>query len=192
MAAARFALAVQQLDLGAQHGQRRAQLVRGVRDEVALAREGALEPLEHAVEGAWRARRPRRGRRPSPARSERSPESTAAATAAMRRSGRAISVAISTPAATASASASEPTSANVRSRLACASLTGVSGSATYSVPRRRPSSASGRLSTRIRPASSTEASDRPTGTSSSPSTSSSSSSTSPSCSRASSRSRMRG
>ena len=43
-------LAVQQLDLGAQHGQRRAQLVRGVRDEVALAREGALEPLEHAVE----------------------------------------------------------------------------------------------------------------------------------------------
>ena len=43
-------LALEQLDLSAQHGQRRTQLVRGVRDEVALAREGALEPLEHVVE----------------------------------------------------------------------------------------------------------------------------------------------
>ena len=44
----------------------------------------------------------------APARSDRSPASTAAATGAMRRSGRAIRVAISTPAATASSSAERP------------------------------------------------------------------------------------
>ncbi len=43
--------AVEQLDLGAQHGQGRAELVGGVRDEVALAFERALEPVEHVVEG---------------------------------------------------------------------------------------------------------------------------------------------
>ena len=39
------------VDLGAHDGQGRAQLVRGVGDEVALAGEGAVQPAEHAVEG---------------------------------------------------------------------------------------------------------------------------------------------
>ena len=38
------------LDLGADHGQRRAQLVAGVRDEAALAVERGLQPVEHPVE----------------------------------------------------------------------------------------------------------------------------------------------
>ena len=53
-----------------------------------------------------------------PARCDRSPASTAAATVAIRRSGRAISVAIRIPAATASSSASDPATAKVRRRLA--------------------------------------------------------------------------
>ena len=75
----------------------------------------------------------------------------------MRRNGPAITLASSSPATTASASASDPTSANVRSRLSCASSTGLSGSAICSVPTRRPCSAIGRVRTRIRPASSTSA-----------------------------------
>ena len=39
------------LELAADHGQRRAQLVRGVGDERALARERVGEPVEHVVEG---------------------------------------------------------------------------------------------------------------------------------------------
>ena len=46
-----FVLAVEQLDLGAQDGERRAKLVRRVGHEIALAPERALEPVEHAVEG---------------------------------------------------------------------------------------------------------------------------------------------
>ena len=168
MAGVLVGLAIEQLDLGAQHGERRAQLVRGVGDEVALARERALEAIEHAVERVRPARRPRRARRRIRALGERSPESTAAATRAIRRSGRAISVAISTPAATASTSASEPTSANVRSRLACASLDGVSGSATYSVPTPPAVVAIGRVEHAHLAGFLDEASDRPAGASDEP------------------------
>ena len=41
----------QDLELTAYRGQRGAQLVRGVGDELALAREGVLEPIQHVVEG---------------------------------------------------------------------------------------------------------------------------------------------
>ena len=87
----------------------------------------------------------------------------------MRRNGPAITLASSSPATTASASASDPTSANVRSRLSCASSTGLSGSAICSVPTRRPCSAIGRVRTRIRPASSTSAVVVPSGASMTPS-----------------------
>ena len=44
-------LVLEQLELAAQDRQRRSQLVRGVRDEVALTAERQLEPVEHAIEG---------------------------------------------------------------------------------------------------------------------------------------------
>ena len=72
-----------------------------------------------------------------PARIDRSPASTAAATRAMRRSGAAIRVASLMPATTAKSIASRPTIANVRRRPSCACSTGVSGAATRSVPMRR-------------------------------------------------------
>ena len=50
VAALLVGLAVEQLDLRAQHRERRAQLVRSVGDEVALAREGPLQPGQHAIE----------------------------------------------------------------------------------------------------------------------------------------------
>ena len=43
---------VEQLEVAAQHGQRRLQLVAGVVEELALADERRLQPVEHAVEGA--------------------------------------------------------------------------------------------------------------------------------------------
>ena len=43
-------LAGEDLELAANRGQRRAQLVRGVGDEAALAGKGILEPVEHVVE----------------------------------------------------------------------------------------------------------------------------------------------
>ena len=80
-----------------QAGERRAQLVRGVGDELALAVDEALEPRAHLVERAREALllgaspRPARGRagRPRPRR---------AAASSRRRSGRAIWRAISAPA----------------------------------------------------------------------------------------------
>ena len=44
------ALGVEQLDLRAEHRQRRAELVRGVGDEIALTAEAALQPVEHVIE----------------------------------------------------------------------------------------------------------------------------------------------
>ena len=41
---------LQQVDLAAEHRQRGAELMRRVGDERALALEGALEPIEHAIE----------------------------------------------------------------------------------------------------------------------------------------------
>ncbi len=133
-------LAVEDLDLGPQDGQRRAQLVRGVGDEVALASERPLQPCEHAGRRHRPGSRPRRALRwPRPG-ATRSPASTAAATSAMRRTGRAISEAIVSPARIARMTASDPTSANVRSRLSWASWTLRSGSAICRVPTRRPPS----------------------------------------------------
>ena len=43
-------LAVEQLNLGSEHREWGAELVRGVRDEVSLSLEGSLESLEHVVE----------------------------------------------------------------------------------------------------------------------------------------------
>ena len=43
------------LDVGAQAGERRAQLVRGVGDELALGVDRALERVEHRVEAAGQA-----------------------------------------------------------------------------------------------------------------------------------------
>ena len=51
VAARLVALAVEQLDLGAKYRERGPELVGGVGDEVALALERALEPVEHMVEG---------------------------------------------------------------------------------------------------------------------------------------------
>ena len=75
-------VAREHLDLAADRGQRRAQLVRGVGGERLLAREGLLEAVEHVVEGvredprlvaagrgrrcAGRGRRRRRARRSAP------------------------------------------------------------------------------------------------------------------------------
>ena len=50
VAAALVGFAVQQFDLRAQDSERRPQLVRGIGDEIALALERPLEPLEHVVE----------------------------------------------------------------------------------------------------------------------------------------------
>ena len=54
----------QHLDVRAQARDRRAQLVRGVGDELALGGDRALERVEHRVEVLRPARRPRRGSRP--------------------------------------------------------------------------------------------------------------------------------
>ena len=51
LVAARVRVGQRHLELGAHHGQRRAQLVRGVRHESPLARERRLEAVEHVVEG---------------------------------------------------------------------------------------------------------------------------------------------
>jgi hypothetical protein len=48
---ARGAVARDELELGPEHRQRRAQLVAGVGGEAALALEAVLEPREHLVEG---------------------------------------------------------------------------------------------------------------------------------------------
>ena len=52
----REAAAGEHLEVGAQRGERRAQLVRGVRDEAALRALGLVERLEHRVERAGEAR----------------------------------------------------------------------------------------------------------------------------------------
>ena len=90
VAAQLVGLAVEQLDLGAQHRERRAQLVRGVGDEVALALERPLEPLEHVVER--RGQDPHLASRARPVRraTERSPALPRRRRAAIRRSGAAI------------------------------------------------------------------------------------------------------
>ena len=93
-----IALAVEQLDLSVQHRQRRSQLVRCIRDEVALA--GEAPSRRSSIRSKAVASTPTSPLAPTvPARNDRSPASTAAATADLRRNGRAISVAISTPAA---------------------------------------------------------------------------------------------
>lgn len=50
VSAARIRLMVQQLHLRPQYRQRRPQLVRRIRDELALSLECSLQPLEHRVE----------------------------------------------------------------------------------------------------------------------------------------------
>ena len=87
LVAGRVLLRGQHLELATDHGQRGTQLVRGVGDELTLARERLREPVEHVVE--------RVGEDPDLAplpaavsiRGSRSPASTRAATAAIRRSG---------------------------------------------------------------------------------------------------------
>ena len=147
-------LTVEQLDLGAQHGERRAQLVRGVGDEVALAPERPLEAIEHVVERVRTARRtsprprtgPRRGPTGRPSRPRPRPGPSAAA--ARRSASRARSR--RRPRARARAG---------RRRRRCAAGSpgpgrpAVSGSARRSVPTRRPWATIGWLSTRSRPAS---------------------------------------
>ena len=51
LAPAGLGIGERHVDLGAHDRQRRPQLVRGVGDEVPLALEGVVEPLEHPVEG---------------------------------------------------------------------------------------------------------------------------------------------
>ncbi len=51
LADARVAVRQRDVDLGAHDRQRRAQLVRGARDEPPLARERPVETLEHPIEG---------------------------------------------------------------------------------------------------------------------------------------------
>ena len=62
-----FRIVAHELEVAADHRDRRAQLVAGVVDEPALRREGGLEPLEHLVERRPIARRSRRSRGPGSA-----------------------------------------------------------------------------------------------------------------------------
>ena len=137
MAAGAVGLAVEQLDLRAEHGKRRAQLVGGVGDEVALARERSFEPLQHVVECLAQDLHLATTCARAGAHREIAC-STAAATLVIRRSGAAISVASPVPTATASISASRPATTNVRLRLDFACSTEVNGSARRSVPMRCP------------------------------------------------------
>ena len=56
MVGGRETAAREDLEVGPQRGERRAQLVRGVRDEAALRALGLVERLEHRVEGTREAR----------------------------------------------------------------------------------------------------------------------------------------
>ena len=81
----------QHLKLPADRGERRAQLVGGVGDELALAREGVVKAVQHVVEGLGEG--PHLDRRSRPRRrcaGVSSPASTAVAVAAMRRNGAAV------------------------------------------------------------------------------------------------------
>ena len=57
--AAGMPLAAEHLELAPDRGQGRAQLVRGVGDEAALASEGILQPVEHVIEGLGQHAGPR-------------------------------------------------------------------------------------------------------------------------------------
>ena len=77
-------------ELAADRGQRAAQLVRGVGDELALAGEGVVEAVEHVVEGLGEGAQLRRRAGLGSSRGVRSPASTSPAVAANRRSGAAV------------------------------------------------------------------------------------------------------
>ena len=118
-------LAGEQLDLAPQHGERGSQLVRGVGDELALAAERALQPVEHVVErigqhahlvGAVdRPRSAASGRRRRPPRRIR----------AIRRSGRVISVATQMRDRDRDEQRDRPDDRNVLRSPDCASLHGL-------------------------------------------------------------------
>ncbi len=83
----RVGLRRQYLELSPDHGQRRAQLVRGVGDELALAGKGLGEPVQHVVEGLAEHPHLVLGPAGNSIRGPKSPASTRAAIAAIRRSG---------------------------------------------------------------------------------------------------------
>ncbi len=93
-----LAEAPQHARVGAQAGQRGAQLVGGVLDQPFLRVAGGGEPAEHRVERRREAGRPRRARPPAPARSSRPSTLTSSATPASRTSRRVMRRASSQPA----------------------------------------------------------------------------------------------
>ena len=130
-------LVAQQLEVGAERRDRRAQLVRGVGDEVALRLDRALERVERRVE---------RPRRAAPAR--RRPRPRAARARAARAARRSISVcrvkraigasavrATRIPSSAASAIPPAAIRTSSSSWLESVLSTSVSGSATISAPR---------------------------------------------------------
>ena len=99
------------LELAADHRQRRAQLVRGVGDEAALAIEGVLSAVEHVIEGL--------GQHPHlvltvavSIRGESSPPSTRAATAPSAAAGAPRAWRPAKPPSSAASTASAPASRN--------------------------------------------------------------------------------
>ena len=96
---------LEHVQLPAQDGQRRAQLVRGVGDELALGGERRRQPVEHVVERIRQHLQLAAGAARQRMRGLRSPPSTRAATSAERRIGAAIRVPIRYAASSASTSA---------------------------------------------------------------------------------------
>ena len=102
------------LERQAQAGERRAQLMRGVGDEVLLDAQQALDPVGHLVEGA--RQRALLGAALDLDRVSRSPPATRRAASSRRRIGRAICWAIRAPAIRPSRRTTRPSSREVEDR----------------------------------------------------------------------------
>ena len=100
---ARLRVGQRHLELGAHHGQGRAQLVRRVRHESPLARERRLEAVEHVVEGLGQLAQLVVGTARVRCAGRASPRSRPAAAATMSRSGPSTRPAASQPSRNASA-----------------------------------------------------------------------------------------
>ena len=156
-------LAVEHLDLRPQDRQRRAQLVRRVGDEVALARERALQPCEHPVEGAGQHADLAAGAdAPGAQREVAGVDGRRDVGHAPQTAGRSASRSTAPRRPRAGARATPPAR---RSAAGCPARPGrcASGSAICSVPTRRPWSLIGSVRTRSRPASATSTVDSPSG-----------------------------
>ena len=115
--------------LGADHGQRAAQLVARVGDEAALGVEGRLEAVEHLVERVAPARAARRAGRPARCARPGAPRRPGARCRTIRRSGLSTRPATSQPSAIASSAvpasastywaAAGPRASGPRRRAAC-------------------------------------------------------------------------